>query len=604
MNRARVAIPALLVLACVPHASASSLNGTLDFRNVTVSRIHQTVAEVQSNEKEVEYGDFDNDGDLDVVIANAYSDFGTRKNKLYRNDAGVFNEISGAPAIPGFTIADVARNAFFRDYNQDGWLDIIIVCDANTAGDGGRTKIYMNQHAGGAFASFTEEGLVRLGASTGGAACGGNSIDADMDGDWDLYVGNYPGPSQDTMYFNGNNISFPGVPGYFGSVTATNVPVDGDYTVDVSSADLNGDGRLDLLVSNTGGGNKAYYNNKLLAGSGTGDFSYTGSVQVLGTPSGENSMEPGDFDNDGDQDIYWSNRLGAADRVYRNQGNDGAGAATFTELSNLPASVLTASSRKPTVADLDGDGRLDVFVMKEAGASSRPTVLRNVTVNGAIQFVDWSPAPAFPSGVNHMGWHAAAFDGDGDGDRDIFLGGWTNDHLFENVTNKPYQEAELAGGVIPELYNGDPAAVIGAAGQGLLDTYTVESLTAAAFLSVVLNGADDYLLVLYDGAGTLLSATNRGGAGVEEAIQYDPVTMPATVRVQVAVKSCANPYSIAGDCGVGIEDFLDLLAAWGPNLGHPADFDQDGSVGINDFLDLLGAWGSSPYLLEVLARAG
>jgi hypothetical protein len=242
--------------------------------------------------------------------------------------------------------------------------------------------------------------------------------------------------------------------------------------------------------------------------------------------------------------------------------------------------------------------------MKEAGVSSRPTVLRNVTVNGAIQFVDWSPAPAFPSNATHMGWHAAAFDGDGDGDRDIFLGGWTNDHFFENVTNKPYQEAELSGGVIPQLYNGDPAAVVGSAGANVSDTYTVESLTASAFLSAVLNGADDYRLDLLDGSGNLLSVTNRGGAGVEEATQYDPVTMPATVRVRVTVLACANPYSIAGDCGVGIEDFLDLLGAWGPNPGHPADFDQDGSVGINDFLDLLGAWGDSPYLLEVLARAG
>jgi len=33
------------------------------------------------------------------------------------------------------------------------------------------------------------------------------------------------------------------------------------------------------------------------------------------------------------------------------------------------------------------------------------------------------------------------------------------------------------------------------------------------------------------------------------------------------------------------------LAAWGPNPGHPADFDGDGEVGINDFLELLANWG-------------
>ena len=235
----------LLVVTRVP--AGDQLPGTLNFENVTSKRVQQTVGEIASNEKEVGFGDFDNDGDLDVVVANAHSDFGQRRNKLYRNDDGVFNEVSGNPAIPGFSGTDVSRNAFFRDYDGDGWLDIIIVNDNNTGGDPGRTKIYINQHPGGTFSHYTEEGLKRLGDGTGGAACSGVSIDADMDGDWDLYVGNYPGPSQDTMYFNQNKN-----PGFFTQVTGTHVPGDNDYTVDVSSADMNGDGRLDLLISKRG----------------------------------------------------------------------------------------------------------------------------------------------------------------------------------------------------------------------------------------------------------------------------------------------------------------------------------------------------------------
>ena len=49
-----------------------------------------------------------------------------------------------------------------------------------------------------------------------------------------------------------------------------------------------------------------------------------------------------------------------------------------------------------------------------------------------------------------------------------------------------------------------------------------------------------------------------------------------------------------GDGFVGINDFLDLLAAWGPNPGHPADYDGDGFVGISDFLLLLASWGECP----------
>lgn len=49
-----------------------------------------------------------------------------------------------------------------------------------------------------------------------------------------------------------------------------------------------------------------------------------------------------------------------------------------------------------------------------------------------------------------------------------------------------------------------------------------------------------------------------------------------------------------GDGAVGIVDFLGLLAAWGPNPGHPADLDGDGTVGIQDFLQLLANWGPCP----------
>ncbi len=78
-------------------ALAGQLPGTLNFRNVTNARIVSTTAEQANNEKSVEFGDFDNDNDLDVVIGNSYSDFGTRINKLYRNDDGIFQEVTGAP---------------------------------------------------------------------------------------------------------------------------------------------------------------------------------------------------------------------------------------------------------------------------------------------------------------------------------------------------------------------------------------------------------------------------------------------------------------------------------------------------------------------------
>ncbi len=54
---------------------------------------------------------------------------------------------------------------------------------------------------------------------------------------------------------------------------------------------------------------------------------------------------------------------------------------------------------------------------------------------------------------------------------------------------------------------------------------------------------------------------------------------------------CPAAGDLNGDGVTGIEDFLTLLSAWGPNEGHPADLNGDGFVGVVDFLRLLQSWG-------------
>ena len=194
-----------------PPISAQST--TLNFRNVTATNIVQTQGEITNNEKEVEFADYDNDGDLDASIAVALSDFTERRNKLYRNDNGVMTEVTAA-VIPGYLTLEVTRNTFFRDYDGDGWKDLITVSDSNN-GPGGITKYYRNNHPGGVFSNFVEETGRLNGAA--GAACSSVSFDFDGDGDDDLYLGNYPFNSQDTMYFNDGT-------GNFTEVTNSNVP--------------------------------------------------------------------------------------------------------------------------------------------------------------------------------------------------------------------------------------------------------------------------------------------------------------------------------------------------------------------------------------------
>jgi hypothetical protein len=77
-----------------------------------------------------------------------------------------------------------------------------------------------------------------------------------------------------------------------------------------------------------------------------------------------------------------------------------------------------------------------------------------------------------------------------------------------------------------------------------------------------------------------------------------------TVNEYSLTVDCFDPCGSGGVCGckwdlddsgdVGAGDFLALLAAWGPNPGHPADFNCDGFVGVEDFLELLANWGPCP----------
>ena len=126
----------LLTLLVTAGAAQDYTTMTLSFENITSTNVNPTVAEGSLNEKEVEFGDYDNDGDLDVVIAVGQGDFGQRRNKLYRNDGGILNEVSGAPVIAGFSFTDTSRNAFFRDFDGDGDLDIIITNDDNSGAGG------------------------------------------------------------------------------------------------------------------------------------------------------------------------------------------------------------------------------------------------------------------------------------------------------------------------------------------------------------------------------------------------------------------------------------------------------------------------------------
>ena len=108
---------------------------------------------------------------------------------------------------------------------------------------------------------------------------------------------------------------------------------------------------------------------------------------------------------------------------------------------------------------------------------------------------------------------------------------------------------------------------------------------------------DETDIVRYDngclpGGSAELWTVNGGPHSPTFSADYNNLVIEWLLAHHKSGPGCPGDLDGSGD--VGINDFLDLLAAWGPNPGHPADLDGDDVVGINDFLELLANWGPCP----------
>ncbi len=180
--------------------------------------------------------DLDGDGDLDLFVA-----FRDRPNVLFRNTNGRFVEMADSVGL-----ADPRKSvgALFMDADEDGDLDLIV---ANQDGDA--NALFRNTD--GAFADVAEASGIAWGGRTPRLATNGSvrpcSADVDGDGHLDLFFANY-GP-------NGVMLKRDGV---FADVSAAwAVNVDGRYDT-CAFADMDHDGLLDLYVNGTVTGGKSY----------------------------------------------------------------------------------------------------------------------------------------------------------------------------------------------------------------------------------------------------------------------------------------------------------------------------------------------------------
>lgn len=220
------------------------------------------------------------------------------------------------------------------------------------------------------------------------------------------------------------------------------VSLQGNLSQDVALGDIDGNGTIDAVVAQGGGGSPIA--NVIWLNSGTGAF--TESAETLGLGDSQ-AIGLGDLDGDGDLDAWVGNA--GDDEVWVNQGgSQGGTSGTFV----VGAVVADGSTQDVALGDLDGDSDLDAFVI---GAEAR--IWWN---DGAGQFV---AGPALP---NTWPYCAALADLDQDGDLDVVVGGegafvpnqvwWNEWEESEQFTEGPTLVMDgIAGGVEAADLDGD-----------------------------------------------------------------------------------------------------------------------------------------------------
>ena len=393
-------------LCISPPSFAQSSNSPVIFRDVTeaagIDFVHSSGKRSSLLPEDVGSGaafaDYNNDGHIDLYVVNNPGPFDAEVteaspgNVLYRNNGdGTFTDVTEE--------ADVGDRSYgmgciFGDYDNDGDPDLYVT-------NYGPNVLYRN-NGDGTFTDLTEEagvGDTRWGT---GAAFG----DYDNDGDLDLYVPNYIEHDLDKL--------------------AEDQKTSMQYGQSVP--------RILNPHSFEPQDNVLYHNN--------GDGTFTDVTAELGVEShGGRSLQAifADFDLDGDLELYVANDL-SPNFLYRNNGD-----GTFTDVSDASWAADFRGSMGLATGDYDGDGDLDLFMShwieqenalysnmwKEEGAiggeSSKAEGVQ------PIHLVDDSYGASLgEESLKYVGWGTDLFDYDNDGDLDIFV---ANGHTFQYLDN-------------------------------------------------------------------------------------------------------------------------------------------------------------------------
>jgi hypothetical protein len=251
----------------------------------------------------------------------------------------------------------------------------------------------------------------------------------------------------------------------FNKITTGPVVTDVDESVGCAWVDYDDDGFLDLFVTNFGGNsaNRLYHNN------GNGTFTrFNAGAPANELASTAHGCAWGDYDNDGFLDLLVLN-LGTTNWFYHNNGN-----GTFQKMSGSQAGDIAAGPPSHSVsaawADFDGDGYLDLFVANGALFTNMVDALyRNL---GQGRFTNVAPASGITQALESTSGTWADVDGDGRLDLFVTHSGNQGNYIYRNLGDGTFQVISN-GNVLNERLNSVGSAWGDYDNDGLLDLFVV-----------------------------------------------------------------------------------------------------------------------------------
>jgi hypothetical protein len=408
--------------------------------------------------------DYDNDGDLDIYFLNGAPLKGANppeppRNALYRNDGDFrFTDVTGEAGV-GDT--GYGLGVAVGDYDNDGHSDIYV-------NNYGPNVLYRN-NGDGTFADVTEAAGVGAGHRV---AAGANWLDADGDGDLDLFVSNYiqwsyernivmdiqgyraySGPrdypkSLNTFYRNNGDGTFTD------ATEASGIADHPGAGMGTCTADYDNDGDTDIFVGNDD------YGNSLFRNDGTGRFDEVALVtgfayDLEGSAQSSMGVTCADYDNDGWLDIEVTSYQNELATLYRNI--EGEFFEDVTRMTGAGLSTKAYVTWGNGFADFDNDGDKDLWIncghlqpyverYDDTTSYRAPNTLLMNTGKGT--FVNVSDRAGDGMKVRLVSRGAAFGDLDNDGDVDVvILNSRTEPTLLRNdsTTGNHWLQVRLRG---------------------------------------------------------------------------------------------------------------------------------------------------------------